>query len=443
MNPEPEQSTTSTVLALVVGALMIVFAVWVVAGSGLFSTTPDPAKRATPQELAKASAADDPLQGPPKRAEPVDSGLGTAGLGGDTLMADLVKKLTKATAVPNEALLTFRSKAALAQFLRVAKEYGLEVVGTLNDLNAVRVRFASMEKLRDYLAASGQAAPLLEANQWMTVPRLAKPDGSNQGGAQPSGLAFLDAINAGGDRTGWGKGVTVAVLDTGVQANPTFGAGQVSHVDLVNDGSPFHPHGTSVASLIAGQDERVPGVSPDANILDIRVANDKGYSVTSVLSQGIIQATNLGAQVINISMGGYDDSQVLRDAVAYAQQRNVIVLAAAGNDGLDVLAYPAAISGVLSVGAVDATDKQAYFSNSGQGLTFVAPGVGLPVAWAADKMAIASGTSQAVAVASGGVAYELGLGLSPQNAVLVLQQNALVTGAPKAQVGNGVLRLKR
>ena len=211
----------------------------------------------------------------------------------------------------------------------------------------------------------------------------------------------------------------------------------------MNDATPFHPHGTSVASLIAGQDERVPGVSPDANILDIRVANDKGYSVTSVLSQGIVQATDLGAQVINISMGGYDDSQVLRDAVAYALQRNVIVLAAAGNDGLDVLAYPAAITGVLSVGAVDAKDIQAYFSNSGQGLTLVAPGVGLPVAWAADKMAIASGTSQAVAVASGGVAYELGLGLSPQNAVLVLQQNALVTGAPKTQVGNGVLRLKR
>jgi len=440
MSTEPEQSRTATTLSLVVGLAMIGFAVWVVAGSGLFSTAPDPMKKASPEELAKAFANDDPLEALPRVAAVNTPVPDTEG---DPLMAEIVQKLNKATAVPNEALLTFRSKAALAQFLRVAKDHGLEVVGTVDDLNAVRVRFTSPEKLRDYLAASGQDRPLLDANQWMTVPRLAKPDGSNQGGVQPSGVGFLEAINAQGDRTGWGRGVTVAVLDTGVQANPTFGAGQVTHVDLVNDGTPMHPHGTSIASLIAGQDDRVPGVSPSANILDMRVANDKGYSVTSVLSQGIVQATDMGAQVINISMGGYDDSQVLRQAVAYALQHNVIVVAAAGNDGLDVLAYPAAINGVLGIGAVDATNKQAYFSNSGAGLSFVAPGVGLPVAWSTDKMAIASGTSQAAAVVSGGVAYELGLGLPPQEALRQLDANAKATGAPQNQVGRGVLQVHK
>ncbi len=448
MAPEdPEQSNAATVLSLVVGIAMIAFAIWVVGFSGLFSSEPVLKVNQEPHDLVKAVAADDPLEAPPKSAPAAGPGGVAPGLDGDLIAAEIVAKLNKASAVPNEALLSFRSKAAMADFLKAAKNFGLEVVGTVDDLNAVRVRFASAEKLRDYLAAAGQDRPLLEANQWMTVPRLAKPaaqaDANNQGGSVPSGLEFLQDINAVGDRSGWGKGVTVAVLDTGVQANPTFGAGQVTHVDLVNDGTPFHPHGTSVASLIAGQDDRIPGVSPDASILDVRVANDKGFSVTSVLSQGIVQATDMGAQVINISMGGYDDSQVLRDAVAYAQQHHVIVVAAAGNDGLNQLAYPAAIDGVLGIGAVDATNRQAYFSNSGTGLSFVTPGVGLPVAWATDKMAVASGTSQAAAVASGIVVYELGLGLSYQQALLQLQANARPTGAPASQVGRGLMQVRR
>lgn len=359
----------------------------------------------------------------------------------DAIMAMIRKLLENAHAVPNEALLTFRTKGDLAQFMRLAAANGLKLIGTIDALNTVRVGFDNPKQLRDYLASAGANAPGVDANYWMTVPKLPKADETNQGGNAPVGDKFLADINATGDRTEWGKGITVAVLDTGVLGHPTFTDGQVTHVDLLNDGTPFHSHGTSVASLIAGTDDRVPGVAPGAHILDIRVANDKGYSVSSVLAQGIIEATNRGAQVINISMGSYDDSVALRQAVAYASQQGVFIVAAAGNDGYDQIAYPAAIPAVISTGAVDGNNKQASFSNSGKGLDFGAYGVSLITAWDRDKVARVSGTSQAAAVASGVIAANLTLGVTGNKMIPTLQKDALNTGASSNQQGSGILRV--
>jgi thermitase len=359
----------------------------------------------------------------------------------DPLMASIRKVLETAHAVPNEALLTFKTKADLAQFLRLAGGFGLKIIGTVDGLNAARVGFENASKLRDYLAAAKANAPSLEANQWMTVPRLPKEDAGNQSGSVPVGDNFLADINAVGDRTAWGKGIKVAVLDTGVKDHSTFGSGQVTHIDLVNDGKPLHSHGTSVASLIAGQDERVPGVAPGAEILDIRVADGKGYSVSSVLAQGIIEATNRGARIINISMGGYDDSALLRQAVAYAQQKGAFIVAAAGNESYDQLVYPAAIEQVVSVASVDGQNKQAYFSNSGKNLDFAAPGVGLSTAWETNMVATASGTSQSAGVVSGIMAANLSLGVRAPDLLRQMQRDARVTGAPPNQVGSGVARV--
>ena len=438
MPDDPQQERAATILSSIIGAVMIAFAVWLVTSSGLFDSTPTvknpnrPELVAAPADEALGAASGKPPSGPGAASAVADKSTE------DPLMAEILGDLKSDTAVPNEALLTFKDKNALAKFLRLAKGYGLEVVSTLDGLNAVRVRFAKPEQLRDYLAATGNDRPSLEANHWMAVPALAKPDPNNQGGAAPSGTKFLEQIGATGDRSGWGKGVTVAVLDTGIKTNPTFGDNQVSHIDLVNDGTAFHSHGTSVASLIGGQDERVPGVSPDVSLMDIRIANDKGYSVTSVLSQGIVTAADRGAQIINISMGGYDDSQVLREAINYALNKGVIIVAAAGNEKYDQLAFPARITGVMSVGSVDGSGAQAYFSNSGPGLMFVAPGVSLPVAWDVNKMALASGTSQSAGVVSGEFAYYLGLGLSPQEAFNRMQTNTRRIPGTQSQGGFGI-----
>src|SRR5436190_4127960 len=107
----------------------------------------------------------------------------------------------------------------------------------------------------------------------------------------------MAAIGSGCDRSAWGNSVTVAVLDTGILDHPTFGQNQVTHWDLVNDGLPFDSHGTSVASLIGGQNPQAPGVAPGAQIFDIRVANAEGTSIGSLLSEGIVLASNSGPNV--------------------------------------------------------------------------------------------------------------------------------------------------
>ena len=360
----------------------------------------------------------------------------------DPLLALIRQALGSPRAVPNEAVLAFGSKAALATFIREASKHGLHVVSTIPGLSVVRVAFDDVGALKGYLAAAGPNRPLLDGNYWMAVPPLPTADQNNQGGAVPVGSHLFEEINATGDRSGWGKGITVAVLDTGVKEHPTFGADQVTHVDLVNDGKPFHSHGTSVASLIAGEDEQAPGVAPGADILDIRIANDKGFSVTSVLAQGIVEAVDRGAELINISMGGYDDSLVLRQAVIYALEHGVPIFAAAGNDAYNQLAYPAGIPGVISVGSVDGSGKQAYFSNSGTNLSLSAPGVDLITGWGLNKIATVSGTSHSSAVAAGVGAATLTLRrMKPSELAALLLSNARKTGAAKDKVGAGIVQL--
>jgi hypothetical protein len=297
--------------------------------------------------------------------------------------------------------------------------------------------------LASYLAQAGSKRPAFESNQWLTVPTLPKTDTTNQGGTVPVGEKLLSSINATGDRTHWGDGVTVAVLDTGVLPHSTFGADQVTHIDLVNDGKEFHPHGTSVASIIASQDDRVPGVAPGTHILDIRVANDKGISVSSVLAEGIVTATDNHAQVINISLGGDDYSEALQQAVNYAVSQKVLVVAAGGNDRVDQLAVPARYNNVISVGAVDGANQQAYFSNSGSNLKFSAPGVGLITDWKTGTIASVSGTSQAAPVVSGVISANYTNGITYENMIRQMQTDALSTGAPRDKVGYGVIQVHR
>ena len=434
------QSTWITAALVVVGVMALVALVSVVKRERGPSADPSVSletKAALNNPKPGAEAATKAEENP---APPVDE----AALEPDGLRK-LSELLDTPTSVPNEAVLTFGSTEALKNFLRVAKNFGLSALATLDGLNGVRIGFTDLASLNKYLNTTRGSpdAPQVEAHNWLTTPQLPKPAKSNQGGAEPLGEGYLATINATGDRTTWGRGVTVAVLDTGLKAHPTFGETQVTHLDLVQDGKVPHSHGTSVASLVAGQDDRVPGVAPGAHLLDIRVANEKGISVTSVLAQGIVEAVNRGAQVINISLGGYDDSQLLRRAVDYAWNKKVIIVAAAGNDNYDKLAFPAAIDRVISVASVDKNRKQAYFSNSGSGLDVAAPGVGLPVAWDADKLAAASGTSQSAAVVSGIVAYYLSIGVAPADIQRRLFADAKATGAPQTQVGNGVVWIRR
>ncbi|MBI5686631.1 MAG: S8 family serine peptidase [Verrucomicrobia bacterium] len=402
------------------------------------SLTP-PAGTAAKKSLAKARAT-------AKAAKPAEPQTALPKLTEEERRLEQLRaRVERKGAIPKQAVIKFKTTQAMQDFLRRLAGRRLSVLGRLDALSALRVSYDELEQLRDALGEDADAFEGLDSNFVVRIPDFLQQEDRPGGAGSASfrGVGFLDAIGATGDRSTWGLGVTVAVVDTGVFDHMTFGENQITHYDLVNDGQPFNGHGTAMASLIAGQDPQAPGVAPGSHILDVRVADSQGLSDTFTLAAGIMQAVDAGASVINISMGSYGDSQALHDAVAYAESRGVAVVAAAGNDHTsNQLAYPAAISSVVSVGGVDAKLQQAYYSNSGAGLDVSAPGVGIKSAYGADMLVVGDGTSQATAIASGVLAFGISSGAAAgDGAPAWLQQNAQQLSQSADRVGAGMVQI--
>jgi membrane-anchored mycosin MYCP len=186
-----------------------------------------------------------------------------------------------------------------------------------------------------------------------------------------------------------GQGVTVAVVDSGVDFTPQL-LGRVTAHDLTGTGlqdcgtnDATAGHGTEVAAIIAASDMQskgIPfeGVAPAARILSVKVQDqnqDQSGSVT--LAEGIRYAVQQGAQVINVSITTPRSTPDLRAAVEFALRDNVVIVAAGGNDTTDTGVgpfYPASYPGVLSVGAVDPTGALAGFSDQRSHVAVTAPG---------------------------------------------------------------------
>ncbi|MFF0076243.1 type VII secretion-associated serine protease mycosin [Streptomyces sp. NPDC005494] len=253
-------------------------------------------------------------------------------------------------------------------------------------------------------------------------------------------------------RTTKGEGVTVAVLDTGVDDQHPDLAGQVlPGKDLIGFGagrgdSAWALHGTAMAGIIAGRGngpgraDGVLGVAPEAKILPVRVileSNDSSRgkareSRGTALADGIRWATDQGADVINLSLG--DDSKSAHPepgedaAIQYALGKGVAVVASAGNSGDkgDRVSYPAAYPGVIAVAAVDKYGTHASFSTRRWYATVSAPGVDIVVANPDQHYYIEWGTSAASAFVSGAVALVRAAhpGLSPAQIKTLLADTA-------------------
>jgi serine protease len=186
-----------------------------------------------------------------------------------------------------------------------------------------------------------------------------------------------------------GRGVTVAVIDTGVAC---FDKGPFSRgTDLAGtrceggwnfvDDSPEaaddHGHGTHVAGTIAQTTNNgmgTAGLAFCATLMPVKVLTRQGFGTVANVAEGIRLAADEGAQVINLSLGGPIKSAILEDAVKHALGKGVVVVAAAGNSGRKV-GWPAAYPGVVAVSATDSNDKIAWFSSRGPEITVAAPGV--------------------------------------------------------------------
>jgi type VII secretion-associated serine protease mycosin len=225
-----------------------------------------------------------------------------------------------------------------------------------------------------------------------------------------------------------GKGVTVAVLDTGVDGSVADLSGSVTTGPDYTTGAnppgyqPPHLHGTYIASLIGGhgsgpgRTEGVIGVAPAAKILSVRVIPDDqepGFALynasprfSDAIGKGVRYAVDHHAQVINMSLGGPQPSRQTRSAVAYAIAHGVVVVAAAGNSGsahgsFSPYSYPAAYTGVISVAAASGKGTRAFFSERNPSVLISAPGVRIVGAGPAGQYLEASGTSPASAFVAG------------------------------------------
>ncbi len=252
-------------------------------------------------------------------------------------------------------------------------------------------------------------------------------NGSRNGGTPGAQQALLDGLAALWAETEGDPAITVAVLDGPVDtAHPCFGGTRLTALPTLVDGAPTAgfatAHGTHVASVLFGQPgSPVQGIAPGCHgvLLPVYADSRDGQAISCSqvdLARAIMQAVTAGAQVINISGGEITPSgaatPLLARAVRLCADNNILIVAAAGNEGCECLHVPAALPFVLSVGAMDEHGTPLDFSNWGpayQAQGILAPGSAVPGAAPGGGVTVRSGTSFATPLVTGVVALLLSL----------------------------------
>ncbi len=223
-------------------------------------------------------------------------------------------------------------------------------------------------------------------------------------------------------KTAGGKGIRVAVLDTGIDrehpdlsSRVTVCRDYADPIKSVNDDSCVdqNGHGTHIAGVIAADGgasgEGMWGIAPEAELLVYRVCGKSGICLADDIAAALVRAVDDGAQIALLGMGSESSSSLVSDAIAYAVKHDVMVIAPAGNSGPDneLLDWPASDARVVSVGAVSQEGEVAEFSSRGVNaktksylandgdLTLVAPGANIESTFRDQGYAILSGTSMA------------------------------------------------
>ncbi len=315
---------------------------------------------------------------------------------------------------PGQILVRHRRPEAPSHLLAATAKWHTQILGQLPQLGAILLQVpAGAEKA---VMAQLQRHPLVQYVEWnYRVHALETPD--DERWSEQWALHKIGAPQA------WDiahcQGTIVAILDTGVHlehpdlrkalwTNP----GEIPNNGIDDDGNgkvddvhgwhfyqncstgPCIPyenriiqddngHGTHVTGIAAAETDNgigIAGVSWGAQAMIVKVLDQHGDGYYSDVAAGIVYATDNGAQVINLSLGGEQSSQLLQDAVNYAYQRGVLVVAASGNDGGSVL-HPAACENVVAVAATDRDDQRPGYSNRGPEVDIAAPGHNIVSTW--------------------------------------------------------------
>ena len=305
--------------------------------------------------------------------------------------------------------------------LRLAKVFNLEVVPVkklfiLTD--EVKARPEALEELNKYggLEIEGTKVTSPVPGRFIPSDRI------------PWGIESVYGNNPSLIKTSGGTDVNVAVLDTGVFREHTDLKRRVvqckdftSPKQSVVDGKceDKNGHGTHVAGIISadgGEDGKgIYGVAPESSLYAYKVCGNNGSCWSDDVAIAIRTAADQDANIINLSLGGDIESSLIKDAISYAVNKNVLIVAAAGNDGPDEASidYPGANSDVIAVGAFDVSYEVAEWSSRGLNsatlpnvieegdIEFSAPGVIIESTWKDGSYVVLSGTSMAAPHVSG------------------------------------------
>ncbi len=245
---------------------------------------------------------------------------------------------------------------------------------------------------------------------------------------------------------------TLAILDTGVDAAHSDLSGVViPGYSLFRNSSELtdeNGHGTWVAGIAAARTDNrlgIAGVAYDrVQIMPVKVLDADGRGRDSDIIQGIVWAVDHGASVILMAFSNPGFSASLQDAIDYAWSKNVVIIAAAGNDSGSTTTYPAGNRAVVGVAATDANDALARTSTSGASVFLAAPGVSLVGPYPENRYVTWSGTSGASAIVAGAAALMRAADPLVSNGVIVnrLARTADPAGSTE-ETGNGRLNIAR
>jgi subtilisin family serine protease len=275
----------------------------------------------------------------------------------------------------------------LAKFVRGAR--GPDVQKLLADLHLTTVREIPQLRVRvlrvspesrEQTIRELERSPLVARSEHEFVVQALDVTPNDEDWTEQWGPRLVSAPRA-WEVTRGSQGVTVAVLDTGVDgSHPDLRGSLVGGYDVIDQDAvaeDAHGHGTAVAGVIGARTnngEGQAGLCWTCSLLAIRVLGADGFGTTSTIAEGIIRAVDAGARVLNLSLGGSATTETQREAVAYALDRGAVVVAAAGNDGQATTLYPAAQPGVIGVAATDEHDRLYGWSNRGSAVRVAAPG---------------------------------------------------------------------
>lgn len=295
----------------------------------------------------------------------------------------------------------------------IARDLGLDVIErvplSLLDLRVVRFRIPDGRSVTDVVAALSGDARVISAQPNYTY-RQDAGDAETPAQALQYALAKVD-LDAAHEKAR-GRGVLVAVIDSGIDADhPGLDGAVLDVLDVTDKGETApHDHGTAIAGIIRARGQ-VQGIAPDAGLLSVRafVPSDEGPNAATTMGilRGIAWAAEKNTRIINMSFSGAYDP-LMAQGVAAAHERQIIMVAAAGNGGPEgPAAYPAAYDEVIAVTATDIADRLYVQANRGAYIAVAAPGVDVLVLALDQAHLVQSGTSFAAAHVSGILALML------------------------------------